>query len=589
MNFHNSMLHSLVDSIIRKRNLSVHFQPIVNLRNQSIYGYEGLIRGPVNTILYSPEMLFEAATKYGCLAQLDFLCRELVIMQFSRLNLPGCLFINVDPVSILHDNYREGKTLDWVKKGGVDCSQVIIELTETHPIDDIPLMRKALDHYRDMGFRVALDDLGAGYSGLKLWSEIKPDIVKVDRHFIQGVDEDKTKQQFVSTILTTATSMGCKIITEGAETEGEYITLRKLGVEYIQGFYFSRPKPIPPLEISASLFRKEERGDEEVDSPRVDILTRPVVSTESVTNVLAVGEMFNDTPEMESIVVVRDSEVLGMVLKKEFMNMYASLYGKELYGKEPIIKFMNRNILQVEKTLTLEEVSYRLTTALNLHTEEFILLDECRLAGKAKLIDLLHEITKLKVNRARYANPLTLLPGNVPIQKELQKLFFLQHSLTICYFDLDNFKPFNDIFGFSKGDEVLLLVAQLLKEQIDVELNFIGHIGGDDFVVIFREGDWKEQVHTILERFDDQIEDFYDGRMVDDKLLSTDRQGNCCSYGLMGLSVGAVVVEKPSDFKGVDLSEEAAVAKHLAKEREGSSLYVHDPLGNKVAEGCPCE
>ncbi|GBE12425.1 hypothetical protein BMS3Bbin14_00338 [bacterium BMS3Bbin14] len=80
-------------------------------------------------------MLFDAATKCGCRAQLDFLCRGLVIMQFSRLNLPGCLFINVDPVSILHENYREGK---------------------------------ALAHYRNMGFRVAPYDLGAGYSGLKL-------------------------------------------------------------------------------------------------------------------------------------------------------------------------------------------------------------------------------------------------------------------------------------------------------------------------------------------------------------------------------------------------------------------------------------
>lgn len=119
MNFHNSMLHSLVDSIIRKRNLSVHFQPIVNLRNQSIYGYEGLIRGPVNTILYSPEMLFEAATKYGCLAQLDFLCRELVIMQFSRLNLPGCLFINVDPS--VSSTTTTGKERPWIgsKRAGL--------------------------------------------------------------------------------------------------------------------------------------------------------------------------------------------------------------------------------------------------------------------------------------------------------------------------------------------------------------------------------------------------------------------------------------------------------------------------------------
>ncbi len=578
MTYSYSMLHSQLDAVFRNRELLVHFQPIVCLKSRSVYGYEGLIRGPADTILYSPAMLFDAATKFGCLAQLDFLCREMVVAQFSRLDLPGRLFINVDPVSILHENFREGKTMEWVEKSGIDANRVIIELTETHPVDDMPLMQRALAHYRSMGFRVALDDLGTGYSGLKLWSEIKPDFVKVDRHFIQGVDEDRTKQRFLANIIATATSMGCKIITEGIETEGEYATLRKFGVGLVQGFYFSRPRPVPPREINPVLFRKDERDGEEADLQSVNILLRPTVSIDATTNVLTVGEMFNETPDEESMVVVHDGEVLGMVLKKEFMNMYASLYGKELYGKEPVVKFMNRNVLQVERSLSLEEVSYRLTTSPDLYTGEFILLDGCRLAGKARLVDLLHAITKLKVNRARHANPLTLLPGNVPIHKQLQKLFMQQSPLTICYFDLDNFKPFNDLFGFSKGDEVIVLVAELLTASIDVDKNFVGHVGGDDFVVIFREDMWKSKVTAILRQFDDRIGEFYNGRSVDDGFVSTDRQGNFCTYGRMGLSVGAVVIEEPAGIQSIDLSQEAAIAKHHAKCRQGSFLYIHQPL-----------
>ncbi len=581
MSSSDSLLHSLLDSIIRNRDLVVHFQPIVCIKNQSVYGYEGLIRGPADTILHSPAMLFDAAARFGCLAQLDFLCRELVVAQFARLNLSGRLFVNVVPVSLLHENFREGKTMEWVEKCGIDASRVVIELTETHPVDDMPLMKKALSHYRNMGFRVALDDLGTGYSGLKLWSEIKPDFVKVDRHFIQGVDENRTKQQFLRNIIATATAMGCKIITEGIETEGEYATLRKLGVGIVQGYYFSRPKLVPPSEIPATLFRNGERTVEESDSPTVNSLLRPTISIDAVTKVLTVGEMFTETPDVESMVVVHDGEVLGMVLKKEFMNMYASLYGKELYGKEPVLKFMNRNVLQVDRSLSLEEVSYRLTTSLDLYTGEFILLDGCVLAGKARLVDLLHAITKLKVNRARYANPLTLLPGNVPIHKQLQKLFKQRNPLTICYFDLDNFKPFNDLFGFSRGDEVLVLVADLLKSTIDVKKNFVGHIGGDDFVVIFKEDRWQEKVHDILQQFDDRISDYYNGRMVDDKLITTDRQGNFCSYGRMGLSVGAVVIKEPEGLEHIDLSEEAAIAKHHAKCRQGSFLYTHQPLAEK--------
>ncbi len=165
----------------------------------------------------------------------------------------------------------------------------------------------------------------------------------------------------------------------------------------------------------------------------------------------------------------------------------------------------------------------------------------------------------------------------------MQKLFKQQRPLTICYFDLDNFKPFNDVFGFSKGDEVIVLVAELLKDNIDIKTNFVGHVGGDGFVVIFREGKWKSKVRAILQQFDDRINDFYNGRMVDEELITTDRQGNSCTYGRMGLSVGAVVIEQPTGFKNIDLSEEAAIAKHHAKCRQGSFLYIHQPLGEKQA------
>lgn len=162
------LICQLITSIIENKSLAAHFQPIVCLKSQRIYGYEGLIRGPADTILQPPTMLFDAATQCGCRAQLDFLCRQVVIRQFARLHLPGRLFMNVDPVSLLHENFREGKTLELVRKAGIDSSRIIIELTETHPIDDMSLLKKAMAHYRKSGFRVALDDLGVGYSGLKL-------------------------------------------------------------------------------------------------------------------------------------------------------------------------------------------------------------------------------------------------------------------------------------------------------------------------------------------------------------------------------------------------------------------------------------
>jgi len=425
-----------------------------------------------------------------------------------------------------------------------------------------------------MGFRVALDDLGAGYSGLKLWSELRPDIVKIDRHFIQGVDQDRTKQQFVTTILKTATALGCRVITEGVETEREYATLRKIGVEMLQGYYFCRPTAVPPITIASKLFRKEMRSYEEDDSLAVESLIKPAVSVPASAKVLEVGDLFTSTPELESVVVVHETEVLGLVIRREFMNLYASLYGKELYGKQPILRFINRNVMQFDKRLPLEEASYRLTTALDIHTEEFIILDGCCLAGKGRLIDMLHEITKLQINRARHANPLTMLPGNVPIQEQLQKLFRQQIPFTVCYFDLDNFKPFNDFFGFARGDQVIRFLSELLVANINDQVDFIGHIGGDDFVAIFRSHNWQDTVERILDQFDQSIGGLYNGH-IGCVITTTDREGQQRQYGQMTLSVGAVLVSPSESLCTIDLSEEASIAKHHAKDMQGSSLYIH--------------
>ena len=568
----DQITEELLHTIIDRRNIKVHFQPIVHLQTRQIYGYEGLVRGPVNTVLHSPTRLFEAATWVGRLAELDLLCLRLVIKRFAQMDLPGRLFINVDPYSMVHEHFREGQTLLYIEQAGLKPNQVIIELTETHMVEDIRMMRQAMTHYREMGFRVALDDLGAGYSGLKLWSEIRPDIVKIDRHFIQGVDEDRTKQQFVSAILNTATMLGCRVITEGVETEKEYATLRKLGVEMVQGYYFSRPVEIPPLTIPLKLFRKDARSPDEGESPTVEILLRPAISVQADTKVMQVGELFSSMPDEKSIVVLHDNEVLGMVLRRDFMNIYASLYGRAVFNKQPIFRFMNRNVMQVEKSLSLEDASYRLTTSLDIHTDEFIILNGCCLAGKGRILDLLHEITKLQVNRARYANPLTLLPGNVPIQQELQKLFRQSVPFVVCYFDLDNFKPFNDFFGFSRGDKVLRLVSELLVANIDDD--FIGHVGGDDFVVIFKTDDWQPVIKRILQQFDQSIGGYYQDH-IGSVITVADREGQERQYARMTLSVGAVVV-KPSDLHcPIDLSEAAAIAKHHAKSIKGSSLYIY--------------
>src|SRR5690606_38673498 len=163
------------------------FQPIHATSGCDIVGYEALSRGPSNSPLHSPIMQFAAARLCNQLMELDMLCRGLAIERFATSRLPGKLFLNVLPETLLDQRHAPGRTRRMLEHAGLDAERVVIELTEQSPVDDYELLRHALRYYRSMGFSIALDDLGAGYSGLRLWTEMMPDFVKVDRHFIDGI------------------------------------------------------------------------------------------------------------------------------------------------------------------------------------------------------------------------------------------------------------------------------------------------------------------------------------------------------------------------------------------------------------------
>src|SRR5690606_749255 len=137
--------------------------PILSLSEQRIYGYEALSRGPSNSPLHAPLPLFSTARQHGRLSELERLCRKTACERFCALDLDNLLFLNVCPELLLEPDHQPGHTLEMLARLGLPPERVVIELTEQMPIDDVGLLRSALQHYRAMGYSIALDDLGAGY------------------------------------------------------------------------------------------------------------------------------------------------------------------------------------------------------------------------------------------------------------------------------------------------------------------------------------------------------------------------------------------------------------------------------------------
>jgi EAL domain-containing protein (putative c-di-GMP-specific phosphodiesterase class I) len=239
--------------ILHQRKLSALFQPIIDMRSGEIAGYEGLIRGPADSPLHSPFNLFAAAKRYGLALETEMLSRQIVLETFANLDLPGNLFLNVSPETLTHPHFKNGKTLDFMMEVGIAPERVIIELTENQPTYDFATMCSALRHYRSMGFKIALDDLGEGFSSLRLWSELRPDIVKIDMHFVQGVDANPVKLQFLKSIQCIAESCGTHVVAEGVETEAELRAVKEIGIVFGQGYFLARPSPIPKLAVAPEI------------------------------------------------------------------------------------------------------------------------------------------------------------------------------------------------------------------------------------------------------------------------------------------------------------------------------------------------
>jgi GGDEF domain-containing protein len=196
-------------------------------------------------------------------------------------------------------------------------------------------------------------------------------------------------------------------------------------------------------------------------------------------------------------------------------------------------------------------------------------------AGMASGHALMREITDWQVNAARYANPLTLLPGNVPIQEHLEELLEQGASFVIAYADLDHFKPYNDVYGYRKGDEIIQWTGLLLMRACDPSMDFLGHVGGDDFILILRTQDWQERLESVLEGFTSGRAAFFSSKDMERGGYETeDRSGQNVFHPLMTLSIGALKGAPGVFASHHEVSAALSSAKKMAKKMEGSSLFV---------------
>ncbi len=234
--------------IIKGEQLTTYFQPIMDIQSGHCMGYEMLNRPAFSTLFPHTDAFYEYIGTTNQVVAFEMFCRELSFKRYfealqhsSPASAGGHVFLNVHPHVLSDANYRSGETLRQLHRYGLKPEQVVFEITEKQAIGDFEAFEQVLSYYRNQGFRIAIDDIGSGYSSLKTIVSLKPEFIKLDRSLIQHIDTRSDQQHMVKLLQDLARSTGTHIIAEGIERPEELLFLQQQRITYGQGYALGRP------------------------------------------------------------------------------------------------------------------------------------------------------------------------------------------------------------------------------------------------------------------------------------------------------------------------------------------------------------
>ena len=231
----------IVREVIDNKDIFVEFQPIYSLNTKKIIGLEALSRGDYKGEIVSPYFLFNYAEENGSVLSVDRLCREKAMRAFAAERSESMLFINFETSVLNSVTPGNGEIMKTAMENHISPENIVIELNESHVKDSYDLMM-FVNYYRSKGFLIALDNVNAGLETMNRVMLVNPDIIKIDRSIISKIESNSYNQEVFKSIINTAKQIGAMTVAESVETVDEVITCMLMGVDYFQGFYFSRPE-----------------------------------------------------------------------------------------------------------------------------------------------------------------------------------------------------------------------------------------------------------------------------------------------------------------------------------------------------------
>ncbi len=492
------------------------------------------------------------------------------------LDWPGSvkLFLPV-PANIVFDPRLplQGSAPERIDTAGMRAEQIVVSFADDGS-EHAETLQDAIRHYRAQGFRIACDGLAVGRDSLERLTELKPDYVRVGKAWLPRGAKDPVAECLLQALTMLAKKEKFVLLADGVEKEEQIRPLMSCGVGYGQGMWIGGPSetPAPVDEEVVNRIRQEMRRRFRGASGTLVELAEPAITFPGTTTVSEIARSFEKHREADGFVIVDGKKPVGMLMKDKLHQMLSRQFGLPLYGNRPVSKIMDAQPLIVDESTPVDLLSQ---TAMARESDKLydaiIVTRGGEVSGIVSISALLDWVTNVRMSNAQWANPLTGLPGNEPIRRELSRRLDEGRPFSVLYADLDYFKWYNDQYGFHRGDDVIRFTSEAIQAAIRAfgpEDNFVGHIGGDDFIVVIDYGNPVRISEQILQEFEKGISSFLDPSRGPVK----DRAGNPVEGGRLSLSLALLTCQDPRGWSPERLAEYSALLKKTAKGKAGNAL-----------------
>lgn len=545
------------------KNFDYAFQPIVNINNGKIYAVEALLRNYERDFNVIFE-IFDKAYEENMLFDLDFELKKLAFRKFSNFKIKDLkLFYNLDNRILNINDFDDKNTLSLLEKFNINKSRLCFELSEKDTLQNSSNLLHLLDMYKQHGYNIAIDDFGIGVSGLKLMYFSEASFIKIDRFFITNIHKDAKKRLFCSSIINMAHIMGSKVIAEGIEDEKEYYVCKEIGFDFLQGYLIQKAQLeihniSKKYSIIENIINKDKRVSDEnlIDSNFV----QKIKALNIKQSLYELFSYFKDNPNNTFVPIINDEkELQGAIYELDIKKMSYSQYGlsiaKNISLHSDLTRYM-KPVLAVELSWGVDK-TLEVYNMNDVSKKGIFITKANKYLGFVSVDNLLSLSYKRNIEIAKDQNPLTKLPGNHQIEDSLSIMFqsYKDNTYHIVYFDFNDFKPFNDSYGFRQGDRAILIFAELLKKHLEKD-SFIAHIGGDDFFVSFKNQELEEvnkKVNSLIKKFASSVQEFYSKRDKERGYIKIiDRFGIKRNFPLLSVAAAIMEINNNSDISNFD-------------------------------------